>query len=193
MVGSGWPLGAPSPLQAPLQLPAPMGTALRHQNKPGHGAGLWALMDPMPRSGLGTPKPGSSCPCVHPRAGGHRGCRARGRQEPALLTLVLCEGSISFPARLCFSALISQTIATHKGKGTARMPGVWRARQEHKADLQQRERFCAAAKRRCFSLPAARGRLRSGSTKSLITQPGLGPRQSLPPALRVLGCLGCIK
>lgn len=84
------------------------------------------------------------------------GARAARRRIPALVMLLLSEGTISFPAQLCFSALISQTIATHKGKGTARMPSVWKgARRGHKADLQQRGWFCAWAKRRCCSLPGA--------------------------------------
>lgn len=146
-VGRGWPQGAPAPPQAPLRLPAPRvdgdgAEALKQtgtRDSTGHAAGS---------DGMGTPRLGAGwlpqsrqlhlcfCSCAHPGAGGRRGCGARGPRpapprEPALLTLVLSEGSISFPARLCFSALISQTIATHKGKGTARMPGVWRARQEH--------------------------------------------------------------
>ena len=44
----------------------------------------------------------------------------------------------SFPARLCFSALISQTVATHKGEGTARTP----QRLESAADTEGR--FTAA-------------------------------------------------
>lgn len=87
-----------------------------------------------------------------------RAPRARAAQRciPALVTLLLSEGSISFPTQLCFSALISQTIATHKGKGTARMPSVWNgARRGHKADLQWCGWFCVRAKRRRCSLPEA--------------------------------------
>lgn len=69
------------------------------------------------------------------------------------------------------------------------MPGVWRARQEHKADLQQRERFCAAAKHRCFSLPAARGRLRSGSTNLSSHSPGWGRGSAF---LRLSGSWGVL-
>lgn len=130
-----------------------------------------------------------AAPPAQPRREGHRDGDRPVLCAPALLSPILSEGSSSFPARLCFSPLISQTVATHKGEGTARTPSVWRARQTQKADLRQHEGFCASAKRGCFSLPAARGWLRSGGTNLSSHD-----RVPLPsPAHPGWGCLGRIK
>lgn len=81
-----------------------------------------------------------------------------------------------------------QTVATHKGEGTARTPSVWRAGQTPKADLQQCEGFVPQPSVAAFPFQPP-GWLRSGGTN--LSSHG---RVRLPALARLgWGCLRCIK
>lgn len=158
-------------------------------------------------SATAAPKPGgfaSASPPVPPRGSADPGRVTRQAPAPLSPRSPRTRGTGTAPSRCCacrrggrslprapalaprgsFSALISQTAATHKGEGTARTPGVWRARQTHRADLQQREGFVPrpSADASPFQLP--------GDGSEVVAQISHHTVGSHRPGW---GCLGCIK
>lgn len=77
--------------------------------------------------------------------------------------------ALSLPG--CFSALISQTAATHKGEGTARTLSVWRA-QRHTGQIYSSERGLCLGQARMLLPSSCPGTAQKWWHKSLITRSG---------------------